>query len=169
MARLITIWDWVELFFFATFTSVKYKLQVLLFFMEQDLMEFFCEAFFPVIFALVLVQMKYFPVKHLLSCLSYFPSKMNQLSYVPFWFKGALISVLTACLEDVWCRRTYVFSCSSYFWNNEMQSVQGFYKFLWRINMSMLKEFCHHACSVVIHCHHTSRGVFCGDSWKFKW
>lgn len=42
--------------------SAKYKLQVSLLFMEQDFMVLFCEAFSPVMFVLVSVQMKYFPM-----------------------------------------------------------------------------------------------------------
>lgn len=108
--------------------SVKYKLQVSLLFMEQDLMVLFCEAFSPVIFVLVSVQMKYFPMKYLLlSCLSYFASKMNQfLSCVPSWFKEALISVLTACLEDVWCRDTYAFLVHLIFGIMKCEVFRGF-------------------------------------------
>lgn len=76
MTRLFTFWELAELFSFAAFTSVKCKLQVMLLLMEQDLMFLFCGAFSPVIFVLVSVQMKYFPMN--ICCCHFLPSKQNE-------------------------------------------------------------------------------------------
>lgn len=56
--------------------TVKCKLQVLLLLMEQDLMFLFCGAFSPVIFVLVSVQMKYFPMN--ICCCHFLLSKQNE-------------------------------------------------------------------------------------------